>query len=518
MEDLERRGLAPDYSRRRKPASDPEPGQDDDAITVNEWFARWWPGIDLSLKGRNNYAYIFRAHVLPEWGHWALRDIKSSDVNAWEQRMIAAGYSRSGVAQSARTRLTTLLGDAVIEGLIDSNAALRQRHRGRRSGAGTAGRGQEKRALSPFQALTTAERMGVMSGRDDEFIFGMTVAWCALRDGEAFGLQRPDVRLGRIRLDWQLLEEDGEFYRLHPKDDSNRDIDIPPFLQELLNRQIAAHPDQRCACKPKTIPDQEEQPCQGGQPYIFLGEKGAHPRRSNFSRRVFYPAMDGWYPSGKGKRRAGAPVLVEVESSWPGVPVPAWPKAVKDEPWEPQLVRGYQRRPLGLGVNVASSKADLVAFAVTQGLPERLARQMTREQILARFIRPVAPDASVATWLPIEKGLTLHELGRHTHSTWLMDLSCPLQLRDDRMGHASPDMRGMRERYSHVTPESRAWLRAELERVKDAALARRAWFGPHSPVAALDEMLAPFRDGLRKPIAPYEARGEVLEFPTFRAG
>ncbi|TDD54527.1 hypothetical protein E1286_04875 [Nonomuraea terrae] len=515
MEDLEQRGLAPDY-RKRKQQPEPE-AADEDEVTVDQWFARWWPGIDLSLKGRNNYAYIFRAHVLPEWGHWPLSAIKASDVNAWEQRMIQAEYSRTGVAQSARTRLTTLLGDAVTEGLIGSNPALRQRHRGRRSGAGTAGRGQEKKAISPFHALVTAERMGVMSGRDDEFIFGVTVAWCALRDGEAFGLQRSDVKFGKIRLDWQLLEEVGEFYRLPPKDDSNRDIDLPPFLQDLLNRQIAAHPDRQCACKPRTIPGQEEQPCQGG-PYIFLGERGAHPRRSNFSRRVFQPAVDGWYPDAKGKRRAGDPVLVAVDSTWPGAPVPSWPKAVKGEPWEPRPVRGYQRRPLHLGVNAASSKNDLVAFAVRQGMTERDARQLTREQILARFIRPVPADASVATWLPVEKGLTLHELGRHTHSTWLMDLSCPLQLRDDRMGHASPDMRGMRERYSHVTPESRVWLRGELERLWDGALARRAWFDLHSPVKVLDELLTPFRDGRREPIAPYERRGEVLEFPAATVG
>lgn len=542
MEDLEARGIAPDYSRKRKkPALEPEPEQEDDGVTVNEWFARWWPGIDLSLKGRNNYEYIFRAHVLTEWGHWKLSDIKASDVNAWEQRMIAAGYSRTGVAQSARTRLTTLLGDAVIEGLIGSNPALRQRHRGRRSGAGTAGRGQEKRALTPFQAFVAAERMGIMSGRDDEFILGVTMSWCALRDGEVFGLQRPDVRLGKIRLDWQLLEEGGEFYRLPPKDDSNRDIDIPPFLQTLLTRQIAAHPEQKCACKPKTIEGQQEQPCQGGEPYIFLGEQGAHPRRSNFSRRVFDPAMDGWYPTPKGRRgkaqnreqdrkkgTGGAyrPVLVELGTPWPGSPIPSpvaeWPVGVPGRPYERPPLGGYQRRMLGFGVDTSSSRKDLVAFAIRQGLSATEASGMTREQILDRFIRPTYAtswqEIPVAVWAPVEDGLTLHELGRHTHSTWLMDLSCPLKLRDNRMGHASPELRGVRDSYTHVTPESRVWLRGELQRVWEGALARRAWFGLHSPVAVVDDLLAPFRSGELVPIAPYEVRGEILEFPISRAG
>jgi integrase len=409
----------------------------------------------------------------------------------------------------------------VTEGLIGSNPALRQRHRGRRSGVGTAGRGKEKQALTPFEALTLAERMGVMSGRDDEFIMGILMSWGALRYGEVIGLQREYVRLGMIRIDEQLVEADGDFYLLPPKDDSNRNVDTPPFLQGLLNRQLAAYPDRRCACKPKTIEGQQEQPCKGGGAFVFLGERGGHPRNSNFARRVFDPAADGRYPTSKGKRgRENRPVLVELDSAWPGRPIPAWPAAVAGRPYEFPPVRGFQRRPLGLGVNAASSRADLVAFAISQGVVEEEAHGLTRDAILDRFVRStyVSADAPVASWAPIKDGLTPHELARHTHSTWLMDLRTPVKLRDERMGHASPDTRGMRGTYSHTTPESRVWLRGELERLWEGALARRAWFGLRSPVAALDEMLTPFRDGRLKPIAPYEGRGEVIEFHTRRVG
>lgn len=522
MEDLERRGLAPDFSRKRKQEPEPELAEeDDDGITVSEWFARWWQGLDIGLRSRGNYAYLFRAHVLPEWGEWKLADIKASDVNMWELRMLKAGYARDGVAGGARTRLATLLGDAVTEGLIGSNPALRQRHRGRRSGVGTGGRGKEKKALTPFEALLLAERLGIMSGRDDEFIKGILMSWGALRYGELIGLQPEYVRLGMIRIDWQLVEADGDFYRLPPKDDSNRDVDIPPFLQGLLNRQLATHPDRRCACKPKTVEGQQEQPCKGGGAFVFLGERGGHPRNSNFARRVFDPAADGRYPTSKGKRgRENRPVLVELDTAWPGRPIPAWPAAVAGQPYEVPPVRGFQRRPLGLGVNAASSRADLVGFAIGQGVSEEEAHRLTRDAILDRFVRStyVSEDAPVASWVPIKEGLTPHELARHTHSTWLMDLRTPVKLRDERMGHASPDTRGMRGTYSHTTPESRVWLRGELERLWEGALARRAWVGLHSPVAALDEMLAPFRDGRLESIAPHEGRGEVIEFPTRRVG
>lgn len=528
MEDLEQRGLAPDYSRRRKKKPEPEAQEEeqDDGVTVNEWFARWWEGLDVGLRSRGNYAYLFRVHVLAEWADWKLADIKASDVNAWEQRMLKAGYARDGVAGGARTRLATLLGDAVVEGLIGSNPALRQRHRGRRSGVGTAGRGQEKGAITPFEAVILAERMGVLSGRDDEFVMGVLMSWGALRYGETIGLQREYIKLGKVRVDWQLIEDGGKFYLGPPKDDSNRDVDIPPFLQTLLNRQVSAHPDRRCGCRPATIEDQDEQPCQGGGPFVFLGERKGHPRNSNFARRVFDPATDAWYPTPKGKRgtkakrtTANRPVLVELNTAWPGSPVPAWPAAVAGQPYEHPPLRGYQRRPLGLGVNAASSRAKLVAFAIEQGIPESQAHDLTRDAILDLFVRSqyVAEGAPVASWAPIKEGLTPHDL-RHAHSTWLMDLGTPLQLRDDRMGHASPEMRGMRGTYTHVSRESRAWLREQLERLWQDALARRAWFGLRSPVRVLDDLLAPFRDGKREPIAPFEARGEVLEFPTSRAG
>ncbi|MEU4410661.1 hypothetical protein AB0F88_39675 [Streptosporangium sp. NPDC023963] len=489
-------------------------------VTVNDWFATWWESLDLGLRSRGNYAYLFRAHVLPEWGEWKLADITASAVNAWEQRMVKAGYSRDGVPSGARTRLATLLGDAVTEGLIPSNPALRQRHRGRRSGAGTAGRGKEKSAATPLEAVVLAERLAIMSGRNDDFILGVLFAWSGLRWGEAMGLQRNYVKLGSIRIDWQLLEAGGRFYLMPPKDDSHRTIDLPPFLQQLLTRQIAAHPDQRCACEPETMENQEDQPCQGGGAFVFLGPKGAHQRNSNYARRFFDPAADGRYPNSKGSRvRDGRPVLVEVDSLWPGAPLPPWPSAVPGEPYERPPIRGYQGRPLGLGVNAASSRADLVAFAIEQGVEVEEAHRMTREQILDRFVRSrITEDTAVASWLPVRFGLTPHELARHTHSTWLGDLNTPLRLRDDRMGHASPEMRGMRRSYTHVSDESRPWLKGELERLWQEALAKRAWFGLHSPVTILDELLAPFRDGRRKPISPVASRAEVLQFPSAQAG
>ncbi|GAA2308652.1 hypothetical protein GCM10010149_68460 [Nonomuraea roseoviolacea subsp. roseoviolacea] len=44
----------------------------------------------------------------------------------------------------------------------------------------------------------------------------------------------------------------------------------------------------------------------------------------------------------------------------------------------------------------------------------------------------------------------------------------------------------------------------------EQALAERAWFSMHSPVAALDDLLMPFREGKRKPLVPFSADAEVV--------
>ncbi|RSN02004.1 hypothetical protein DMB42_38305 [Nonomuraea sp. WAC 01424] len=159
-----------------------------------------------------------------------------------------------------------------------------------------------------------------------------------------------------------------------------------------------------------------------------------------------------------------------------------------------------------------------MAYALSAGMREAEVAEMTRPQLIERFVQPhrVTEETAVASWLPINDGMPPHEL-RHWHST-LIHGQAPPKLRDDRMGHVSPDMRGMRGRYTDILPQWRADLRGFLQGVWDEALAERAWFNLHSPVRVLDGLLAPFRDGARMPIAPFEARGEVLQFPTSRAG
>ena len=95
-----------------------------------------------------------------------------------------------------------------------------------------------------------------------------------------------------------------------------------------------------------------------------------------------------------------------------------------------------------------------------------------------------------ACWLPILPGATPHSC-RHGRETCMDGHGVQKVLRDLVMGHRTAGMEGV---YAHVTPASRATLIAADDADWNASLAARAAISPHSPVAVLDTLLAPFRD------------------------
>jgi hypothetical protein len=111
----------------------------------------------------------------------------------------------------------------------------------------------------------------------------VTIAYTGLRWGETIGLEHDSVHDNEIHVEWQLREIRSTFHRLPPKDDSYRSpnwepclpVDLPPFLADLLARQIKAQSQQRCACAGQHG---------GSGQYVFLGPDGGHPRRSNYAR------------------------------------------------------------------------------------------------------------------------------------------------------------------------------------------------------------------------------------------
>jgi hypothetical protein len=94
-------------------------------------------------------------------------------------------------------------------------------------------------------------------------------------------------------------------------------------------------------------------------------------------------------------------------------------------------------------------------------------------------------DITLASWLPVQRGLTPHGL-RHGLQTWMDEDGIPEVLKTERMGHEVPGMHGV---YGHVSPTMRDDLMAALEKRWLTALRKRAQITPHSSVHLLDRLL-----------------------------
>lgn len=435
-------------------------------ITFGAYVNRWYAAQDLAASTMQNYRRHIEEHLLPAFEDSAVADILSTDIAAWEKHERAVPYAASSV-KTWRATLHLILADAVDEGLRDSNPATKRRGRGKRAGR-SRNRGPEKAVTTALGILLLAERMALLSGRDDEFVAGIVKGYTGMRWGEIVGLEPEFVRPKSIRVEWQLYELDtGELHRCPPKDDSYRDIDTPDFLASLLASHIARTRSKPCGChglayvfrghgtangsasrpgaklvdvarrsgvSTGTVSNVLNRPDAVAEPtrlkvleavsdlgYIrnaASGELAAHWRRSGFATWLFRPAATGRYPGRGSQEERPVPVVAE---PWPGIPARG---------------RGASKR-------------------------------------------------AGACWAPIAPGLTPHGL-RHTHKTLMREVGTPPKLMDERMGHEDGSVQS---RYDHITPGMRLSLMTALTGMWEEALDARRTMSLGSPVAALDAVL-----------------------------
>ncbi|ASU81560.1 hypothetical protein CDO52_01015 [Nocardiopsis gilva YIM 90087] len=463
-----------------------------EGITLGEWADEWYPKQDVGISHMRGLRNDLELHLLPHrpegrdqaWDETRLLDITAEQILAFKRVKRAAGYAESTIRGYCST-LYTMLADAIEAGHISANPAATKANRGRRSGTGTrkGKRGKQRVTTDALGALLLSERMALLSGRDEEFISGITMYNSGLRFGELIGLEREFCRPAEqmIRVEWQLFEMEGDWHRQPPKDDSYRDVHIPEFVCELLRRQLASiphKPTKTCACfRPPTVhrflvaalkrrgawseemktavlthaqdrslaelgidPDLADRfngdfirgsaaPPHKGGIHVFSAQSGSpHHRRGSYKPWLIGAASTGMYPPRKNSQ----------EESPDGHPVP-----LRAEPWPGMPIRG--RNP----------------------------RKKTEVQ-----------------WVPIAPGITPHGLARHSHKRAMIEGDIPEVLQHERLGH---EMGGIGAVYSQVTPAMIGQLMELLTRNFRESLYQRAKMHPHSPVTVLDELLEPYR-------------------------
>ncbi|AWT42620.1 MULTISPECIES: hypothetical protein [Streptomyces] len=233
---------------------DPELSRKKFGAFVVEWMKAQKP------RGRTemNRWERLETHILPRWKDTPLIAINWFEVEAWARTLTCA---RSTVKDSVQ------LMSRILNGAVDARHLLVNPLAGRRlTGlpADTAKRkSDEETVAQPEVVLELGRRLGPVYG-----LHVVTVAWTGLRWEELVGLHRRNTLLERrqrhdggvftcpiIRVDaeegalaeYYKRDEDGRrrcYRALEPpkNEKSARDVDLPPFLAQLLEKHLADWP------------------------------------------------------------------------------------------------------------------------------------------------------------------------------------------------------------------------------------------------------------------------------------
>lgn len=244
-------------------------------------------------------------HLLPRWEHTPLSKITWFDAEAWANQV--ALTHDDATASQCLTIMSQIMTGAVDAGRLLVNP-LAGRRRSRPAAVKEKLRQKERAKsegqwASPELLLQIARRVGPLDG-----VHLLTTGFAGVRWGEGLALTR--ASLGERREPYngglfvcpvlQVRQEVAEYqtrdaatgkrgpmhFGLEPvkTDGSLRDIDLPPFLHQLLLDHMERLP---AKCE-----------------YLFCTRGGKWWRNSNFGRQVMRPACDGRdaLPTTKGHR------------------------------------------------------------------------------------------------------------------------------------------------------------------------------------------------------------------------
>jgi integrase len=230
---------------------DPDAG----AVSVGEYVQRWInerPG--LAPKTVVLYEGLLRLHIRPSLGAISVADLTPQYVRSWRQALLGAGVGPVTVAKAYRL-LKAAMSTAVDDELIRRNPC-------RVKGAGT--------ERSPERPVLTVEQVYVIADGVRPWFRAVVLlaAFTGLRWGELMALRRRHLELdgeGVVRVRSSLSEVDGKFIEGPPKSAAGRrDVAIP----DVIVLDLRAHLERW------------SEPGADGQ--VFVGPKGAIPRRTNF--------------------------------------------------------------------------------------------------------------------------------------------------------------------------------------------------------------------------------------------
>jgi integrase len=237
-------------------------------ITVAELYPTWIT-TKGSLKEKTllGYESTWRNIVAPKWGDVQVRNITFGQVKAWHATCTSISGKKLGPTKSREAYyvLSMILDHAVENGYLPRNPAKSLNGSGQRFLRKADG-GGSRNFLRQDELRAVANASGAY--RDLVLLLGTV----GLRFNEACGLKGEDIDLvgNKIHVRRTLSDLNGRFIEQLPKNGKIREVHLPEFLRaQLAERKLAA----------------------GDSGYVFTTPDGSITRHSNFSRRVWHPAL-----------------------------------------------------------------------------------------------------------------------------------------------------------------------------------------------------------------------------------
>ena len=232
-------------------------------MKLSTWLEQWiLTRHDLRPTTRARLEATIRSQVTPRFGSTALSRISNADVRRWVQEMIDDGLAPTTV-RKAVFALRQALEAAIADGRLFTNAALNVPL-------------PTERAKQP-KYLTRAEVERLAAAMPKRYQALVLVgAYAGLRWGEAAGLTRASIDIGRsrIRVTRTAIEIKGHV-TLGQEPKTRRSKRTIPIARSVM-RRLQSHLNEFVDDGPDSL--------------VFSSPRGGPLARSRFSRRVWQPA------------------------------------------------------------------------------------------------------------------------------------------------------------------------------------------------------------------------------------
>jgi integrase len=217
--------------------------------------------LHLRASSRNRDEAYLRNHVLPAFGDVGVGKISKADIQKWVQELAAKNLAPATIKECFRIARSVF--EEAVDQLIIPDSPCRRISLPR----------IEHRAQLYLDPDEVERLVAHTDGLFKPLIYSAVYLGC--RWGELVGLKRENLNLlkRQVRIVGSLEEVQGQprYVDETKTKASRRTLTIPPFLCDILDSHLKS-------VRPKT--------------FVFVGDRGALLRRSNFRRRHWKPAVE----------------------------------------------------------------------------------------------------------------------------------------------------------------------------------------------------------------------------------